>query len=342
MVKLNRAKIIEFNGIDYAVLRVKHKKRTYPLVFDETIYNVVRKLDRKWKMNEKGAIYTTVTKSGEQTDIYIHEVVKQIQSRLEGSKLDTRPIIHVNRLMFDLRTDNLEYDTTDKEYTKNQKKKKRTTKLPKNSGINISDLPTYLWYIRSSGGHGDRFFVSVDNVDWKSTSSKKVSLRYKLEESKKYLRWLRDDRPDIFNEYSMNGDFNERGNELLKEYVLISRKGGFVNLKMSSMDHNTDKFLRESSKDLTDFERELLDKFDPGANNCLNVNTEFNRFRKRVTDRYIKELPDHCYYREGNVYGADYFYIRNHPDCKNWTGSRSKKKSIKDKFKQLRDKIDSL
>ena len=86
----------------------------------------------------------------------------------------------------------------------NYKKKKRTVKLPEGCNIEPNELPTYIWYLKENGSHGSRFSVEVGNIKWKTTSSKKVSLRYKLEEAKKFLRELKKTNSDLFNKSSFN------------------------------------------------------------------------------------------------------------------------------------------
>lgn len=341
MGKLEKGKVVDMNNENYVVIPFKFKGNKYPIILDYMIFKVIKKMSRSWYVNDKGYVYTVSMDGETSTDVYLHDVVKQIQSKLNKTDVEDKPIIHINRITFDNRTENLEYDTSNKVYNKNLKKKKRTIKLPKNSGIKSSELPTYLWYIKNSGSHGDRFFISVDDVSWKSTSSQKVSLKYKLEESKKYLRNLQIDRPDIFNNYSMNGDFNETGNDLLREYFIIAKGGGFDDLRMFLMDKNTDKFLMEDIKGLSIFETNLLNKFDP-LEGSVNVSSEFSLFKKTHVDKYTKNLPEHCHYQEGSGNGNDFFYIKNHPECKKWCTDKSTNKSTKDKLKELNNKLNLL
>ena len=49
-------------------------------------------------------------------------------------------------------------------------KKKRTIKLPKSSGITPDDIPTYIWYVKETANHGDRFVVEIGDIKWKTTS----------------------------------------------------------------------------------------------------------------------------------------------------------------------------
>jgi hypothetical protein len=339
MSKFKHSKIVDTDKGEYVVIPFKFKDQLFPVIIDKNIYKIVNKLDKKWYVNDRGCIYY-IDKTKE-SNIYLHELIKIIDSSLNKTVLEDKAIIHLNRIPFDNRIENLSYDTIDKKHKKNLKKKKRTATLPKSSGIKISDLPTFMWYIKNNDSHGDRFFISVDDIRWKSTSSKKISLRYKLEESKKYLRDLRETRPDIFTSYSMNGDFTEIGNILLKEYFIIAKNGGFNDLRMFTMNKNTDKFLCENTEGLCTFEKTLLEKFDVGGP-APNIKSEFDMYKKDNIDIYVEKIPEFCYYAEGTKYGNDYFYIKNHPQCKKWIGTKDISASTKTKFTELINKITSL
>jgi hypothetical protein len=115
-----------------------------------------------------------------------------------------------------------------------------------------------MWYLKPNDTHDERFNIEIGDIKWKTTSSSKLSLRYKFEEGKKYLRELKEARPEIFLENSMNGEFNLEGKKLLKSFFEISKKAGFNNLKNLSTDNLTDRYLKEKLKGLTVFEKEIL------------------------------------------------------------------------------------
>jgi hypothetical protein len=106
--------------------------------------------------------------------------------------------------------------------------------------------------------------IELGDIKWKSTGSKKVSLKYKLEETKKYLRYLKDTMGDNFDNFSMNGDLNSEGRSLLNSYLTISKMAGFANIKSDmSGTSNTDYYLKEDHKGMTDEEVQLLQIFNP-------------------------------------------------------------------------------
>ena len=64
--------------------------------------------------------------------------------------------------------------------------------MPADSGIKIDDIPKHIWYIKPNGHHGDRFGIDLktENIKWKTTSAKNVSLNDKLKSAKEKLEEL--------------------------------------------------------------------------------------------------------------------------------------------------------
>jgi hypothetical protein len=214
--------------------------------------------------------------------VYLHEIVVKLSKDTDFENFRGIPIIHINNIHFDNRLENLQFDTPDKDYSKNTRKKRRIINLEQ-YGIDVELLPTYLWYLKPDKSHGDRFAIEIPNeLSWRSTSSRKVSLRYKLEEAKKYLRYMRLSRPDIFESYSMNGDLSGVGVRLYREYLLMIQKAGFaIN---DPVVNRTEKILAPDTSDLTDFEIYLLYTFDPhegsiDINNTLCVYREIMSYK---------------------------------------------------------------
>jgi hypothetical protein len=144
----------------------------------------------------------------------------------------------------DNRRDNIFYDSYDKKFKKNLKKKKRTIKLPENSLIKPDLIPTYVWYLKENGTHGERFSVNIGDKKWKTTSSKKVSLLEKLELAKDYLKNLKKTNPEYFLTFSMNGDLNKQGYELKKSFIDIIKKAGYINVQeICTLQNITDSIL---------------------------------------------------------------------------------------------------
>lgn len=265
MSKLDKYVKILNDNIEYAVCKLQYNNHVVPVVIDLDVFEIITKMNKMWHVNEKGMVVTNhkffddgINKIKE---IYLHDVVM----KLSYDSLENRPILHINKIGVDNRICNLMYDAPNKDILKNIKKKSRTITLPQHSGIDPETLPSYVWYLKEDNSHGERFVVDIGDTQWKSTSSKKVSLRYKLEETKKYLRFLKDDRSDLFDEYSMNGDLNNGGIDLVKSFVKIAQGAGFKNIQYLSDDKNTNKYIAEDLHGLTEEEIILLNMFDPNV-----------------------------------------------------------------------------
>lgn len=245
------SKIIRHNNKPYAVFPVKYGEYKLPVLINAEDFKTISRLGKRWRCNKIG-VYCIHTHNGISKEVYLHEIIMRLKQEDNGHKILTCPIIHINRMGLDNRRDNLIYDTQDKTICKNQKKKKRTLELPESSGINPDDIPTYVWYMKANGSHGDRFMVAIGDISWKTTSSKHMSTKYKLEEAKLFLRNLKEERPDLFEDYSMNGDFTKEGKELLESYYDMVHKGGYVHVKKYIPGNKTNEFIKANSKNVLD------------------------------------------------------------------------------------------
>ena len=129
---------------------------------------------------------------GKRKEVYLHNFV---MGRLEfPGKGATESIDHINNNGMDNRKVNLRLITqTQQNY--NTKRRARVTVLPDNCGILAHDIPRNIYYMKPNGHHGDRFVVELKglpdgDVEWKSTSSKSISLLEKLNQAKGKLNEL--------------------------------------------------------------------------------------------------------------------------------------------------------
>ena len=78
-------------------------------------------------------------------------------------------------------------------------KKKRNVELPLMCGIKPEDIPKHIWYVQANGYHRDRFAIEfkTEGILWKSTSSKEVSLKEKLEQATARLKELYEEYPHL-------------------------------------------------------------------------------------------------------------------------------------------------
>lgn len=270
---------VEHRKNQYTLVKINHSNTTIPILLDRSIYKKIRSLNKKWYINDKNHIYCLHQKNETTYPVYLHDIVIKLSDNTEFKY--NVPVLHINNIHFDNRLENLQYDIKNKDYSKNMKKKKRTIDLEEH-GIDVNKLPTYLWYLKPDTTHGARFVIDIPGqVNWRSTASRHVSLKYKLEEAKKYLRYLKETRPELFKYYSMNGDMTERGKQLFKEYKMTIAKAGYTIDEPKI--NNTDLFINEDTNGLNGFENYLLNRFDPetGLNDIQKIYGDYVEHSKK-------------------------------------------------------------
>lgn len=259
--------IIEYDNKKYGIIIVKYKNKDTPVVLDYNDYNYIKNLNKQWYINENGFVSCYHNQDNNKFEINMHTVIMALKNKDLGLKREKKPIVHLNRLGLDNRRENLMYDVKNSEIQKNYRKKKRIIELPINSGINIDNIPTYVWYMKPDKSHDERFLIKIGEFAWKTSSKKYLSLKYKLEEAKKLLRKFKEIKPDYFNEFSMNGDLNNIGKKQFDIFNNIIKKAGF-NINNITNNNNTEFYLKENKKYLNKNEKILLDNFDPS--NIIN------------------------------------------------------------------------
>lgn len=232
---------VRYKNKIYAVMELPYKDIILPVVMDMEDFKKVNELNKAWRCNKNGFVYCTHQYGGVNRDIYLHDVIMALHDKNEKY-----PIVHINRNGLDNRLENLMYDCPNKEIKKTLKKKSRTVNLPQESGIDPNSIPTYVWYMKPDKTHGERFIVSVGGTIWKSTSSQKKSLKYKLEEAKQHLRELKKDKPELFEEYSMNGDFTKKSKMENEIYYNIIHRAGHTNFAKFEPINNSNNILKKN------------------------------------------------------------------------------------------------
>lgn len=335
-------KKVSNNNKSYIIGDVEYRDAHVPFIIDYKDYQIIKSLNKNWKCNQNGFISCFHNIDNNVKEVYLHDVIMALQNKEYGIKSENKPILHINRIGLDNRRENLIYDTVNKETNKNLKKKKRIIELPRESGIDADEIPTYIWYLKPDQTHGDRFIVEVGDISWKTTSSKKLSLRYKLEEAKKFLRNLKSDRKELFDEYSMNGEYTKDGKKLLNSFYSIIYKGGYNHIHKISTDNLTDIYLKPHINKLENKEEKNLLK---AQNLVVNEDRRRRLFNNLPKDSGITvgDLPKYCYFRPKNDNRGDYFVVENHPkNMKTWRTTSSNDVSIKDKYNELLDYINDL
>jgi len=211
---------VDYNGNKYIVLTIKTIKEnnTYemPFIIDFTEYSRMKQMT--WKRTDK-YISNHITENGIRKNIYLHQFV--MNHEFDGKLY----VSHINRISQDNRKENLRL-TTQTEQNLNQKKRKRTLKLPDDCGFNSDDIPINIEYQPANGSHGNCFEVSIKFNGTrifrkKTTKSKKISLVEKLNEAKNILKQVEIEHPEWFENKCENGNLSELGKGLYNSYFEI-------------------------------------------------------------------------------------------------------------------------
>ena len=311
---------VTYKKKDYCVFLLKHRKKKVPILINKSFYHLLNEYDN-WKCDKTHKISCSKIIDGVEKKIYLHNLLLKNNSN--------KKISHINKINNDNRIENLTY-VTKNNININKNKRKRTIKIFKN---NLTQrIPTYVWYQKSDGSHGDRFVVKLGNKIFKTTSSKKISLKCKLEEAKHIVNVLRKKYPKYFSKCSVNGELNEIGKKLYLSYCKI--------LEIFNPFHSYDE-----QKKLQNVTTKLLKHVKlKSYHEEHRLNDKFRDYKKRYKQvpKCISCLPDYCYYRKQTQIRGECFIIKNHPKCPYWSTSTSKKIPILNKFHVLMDKIVSI
>lgn len=180
-------KTVSYNNREYVVATLLFNGKDINFIFDNDDYEKVS--SRAWHFISGQYISSGYMHESKKKELYLHNLV---MNRLEflGKGL-TETVDHINRNGLDNRKENLRI-ISQSEQNINQNKKNRNIKLPENCGIISDDIPKHIWYIKANGLHGDRFGIDLktESIKWKTSSSKKISLKDKLIEAKNKLQEL--------------------------------------------------------------------------------------------------------------------------------------------------------
>lgn len=220
-------KKIRYKNRHYAILEINKKDNIIPVLLEWEDFRTIRNLGKTFEYTVNHCVSCYHTNNSDITrKVYIHQLAMGLKQRSFGETARKEHIIHINRLGIDNRHENLCYDTINKKYNKNKNKKKRTLILPENSDIDVDKIPSFIWYMKPNGNHGDRFMIKINDYSWKTSSSKKLSLTSKLDQAKRKMKEIKKTNPELFEDLSMNGDLTLHGKKLLDSfYKIISRAG---------------------------------------------------------------------------------------------------------------------
>lgn len=180
---------------DVAVGTILFKGMGIEFTVDLTDLSGVR--EHRWHYASNAYIATSVTVT---VDVSGVPVTKKRELYLHNFLLKPRPhqaVQHISKNGIDNRRINLR--VVDVGTLNNQTKKRRNVELPIMCGIRPEEIPKHIWYVQANGYHRDRFAIEfkTEGILWKSTSSKDVSLKEKLEHARDRLKELYEIYPHL-------------------------------------------------------------------------------------------------------------------------------------------------
>jgi hypothetical protein len=181
-------RFIVYKEKEYAVGTLLFQGMPLEFIIDKDDYTKVS--ERAWHFASNNYISSSYyCGDGKRRELYLHNLVMGLN--LFPGKGAKESVDHINRNRLDNRKENLRILSQSLQNI-NQMKKKRNVILPEGSEINADSIPKHIWYVRANGQHGDRFAIEfkTEAICWKTTSSKSVSLKEKLEQAKVKLSEL--------------------------------------------------------------------------------------------------------------------------------------------------------
>jgi hypothetical protein len=180
-------KIISNNSA-FCIGTINSSKGIIQFIIDDVDSEKV--MARSWHISSVGYVVSYYPTENGIKQLLLHNfILNRITFPGKGA---TESVDHINRNPLDNRKENLRI-VSQTEQNLNQKKKPRNNiQLPENSGLTSDDIPKHIWYIKPNGMHGDRFGIDLktENIAWKTSSSKKLSLKEKLNQAKEKLEEL--------------------------------------------------------------------------------------------------------------------------------------------------------
>lgn len=338
-------RLVRYKNKNYYVCRYKKRDGTSRLflIDREDLATLKRQSERSWyKINGFVGYAEKVKKKTRHC--YLHNLVMKKQMA-GGSKGRTRyNVRHISGNTHDNRKSNLKFDS---ERSRNKTKQKRSScKLPKSCGIKPSDIPKSVYYCKPQSGHGAVFVIELKKNGkrkiWKSSSSKKISLKDKLIEIKQKLLDISSQYPELMEGKNIIENYSDAQLKLMKEFNDIIKLSGYKCYKQNLVKIPKKKVLRPNVTEAGAVTKKYI--------KTLNTAIKTGRRHKnnlpsscRITPGMI---PKYCYYQQKTNKRGDAFVIDRHPKLprgqRQWSTTSSRAVSTKDKFHDLLDKLGEL
>jgi len=216
---------VRYNDQEYTVgLITKLDGNLVHFLIDEE--DKVKTSSRSWHHVTVGYIGSGYKIEGQHKMLYLHNL---IMNRLDFDGKGTPVTVdHISGNGLDNRKKNLRLCSQSEQNRNTGKRPRKTDKLPNEIR---EEMPTNVWYAPANGHHGDRFVVEIkgipgiEDIIWKTTSSKSVTTREKLTSAITKRQELIDSMPALYNfirDAELSQTLRDEYDEII-ELVSISR-----------------------------------------------------------------------------------------------------------------------
>jgi len=340
---------------------VKYKDNKYVVCcipFDDTYKMFIIDYDKKddiikksWHFMSDGNYISHTYNTNEIKDkqLYLHNFVMD-KLTFEG-KGQQHTIDHINRIGTDNRKVNLRNLESQTSQNFNQKKRERITELPDDCDIDVNDIPKNIYYGKPNGLHGDFFYIELKGIpilcpddkkyNWKTTKSKSVNLKIKLQQAINKLLELKNEYQEL-NDVIIDNISEGKREQLINEYNEILQLSHYPkdvinkNLAIFKSEAVNFNILNEDEK------MEELDKIKQIKD--LGKKKDNLPIDCGIT---IDMIPKYCYFKPETDKRGCKFIIERHPKLiengeRSWGTTEAKKVSIQEKFNSLVNRLKEL
>ena len=342
--------VVKYKDSEYVVCCIPFKDEHKLFVVDIDQKDQV--INKNWNYRSDGSyISSSVYVDDNKKELYLHNFVMD-KLTFDG-KGQQHTIDHISRVGTDNRKENLKNVESQSAQNFNQKRRERKTELPEDCGIELEQIPKNVYYAKPCGLHGEFFYIELKGIPvicldgkkylWKTTKSKSVDLKIKLQQVINKLIELKNTYPELKN-VIFDEESDEIREALITDYNNILKKSHYpidvinTNLRGFNGDYTDTNIIDQNELDVVQ-QVQNVEKIKNAGKKTDNLPDDCG-----IT---MNQIPKYCYFRPESDKRGCKFIIERHPKLieqgtRQWTTTESKKISIQDKFKSLIDKLNEL
>jgi hypothetical protein len=233
IIKELNHEIVTYNDKKYIVGCLPCNKRYLMFIADADNKDKIIKTSWHFATNGK-YVATQYEIDSIRKELYMHNMLMD-KLTFEG-KGQQQTVDHINRIGTDNRKINLRLVESQSAQNFNQKRRPRKIILPDSCGITANELPKNINYYKPDKTHGDCFTIEIKGVPtlgnsnyfWRTSRSKNITLKLKLEEALDQLKTLKNDYPEL-KDVIICKETDDKRQQLINEYNDILKLSHYSN-----------------------------------------------------------------------------------------------------------------